>query len=549
MKRFINFNKGLQDPNYTNIKKIWGGGGGCRERFGLFGLKQTIFIACLLLFQLQAFVSKDKDTRPNILFITPDRLGIDQLKQYGGLSHYTPNIDFLADNGMTFFYCLGRTDIMSATRSILSGVGDVVVGTDSAGYNGTDRDTFFLARRMVEAGYNTCYAGRWPFRNKHTVENTWHDPNHIVGDIIYEPSASPVREGFENYHSIWALNKNQNSWTNTWWHYEPETPFYWDAKTFKKSKFRFSSNEKYMPQRNADFIKKFIDWNQSKKKPKPFYIWWHMIYMYHIRNDWYDKVPNHGKHRGNYSHISNTEGIDSKMYYANLRYMDVLIGQVLDKLREYKLMENTVIIFHGLSGTPYGVKGIYNGEEVEGLNKIVYHARSTGRIKGVGHEVYKERNIRMPLIVHWPRYIKQGTVNSHPVDSRDFLVTLAKLSKVKGINRRTSQKYYDDSYSFVPLLKGHINKGTRRKYFYYFYQPMFVYTQTCWAELIWSQSPEYKLYSDGRFYRIKEDPDEKKQATRLSPVEKVIKKQLSKIIKSRPNMRPNKKWNTGDCEE
>ena len=97
------------------------------------------------------------------------------------------------------------------------------------------------------------------------------------------------------------------------------------------------------------------------------------------------------------------------------------------------------------------------------------------------------------------------------------------------------------------MIKGHRNKGKRRKNSYIFYQAYYVHGNSCDPDFVWAQTPEYKLYNDGRFYRIKDDPDEKSKAIRLSPLEKVIKKQLKNLIGKYPQRR-SKIHSTSPCE-
>ena len=408
----------------------------------------------------------------------------------------------------------------------MSGASDVIVGSDGVFFEVSK--SFRLAQKLDEVGYDTCFAGRWAFNNA----------SEKIGDIrsasgksqfsTWGPNSTrlswPWDEGFKNYHSLY-LRYNGSGFTAA-----PEQPVYYDGKTFKQHFFKFASTASYMPQRSTDFIKAFIDHTQRKKKRKPFYIWWAMIYMYHHRDEYLIKTPKVAPiptiPTSNIAKVNYTvpKIVDykfrSKLFYHNLHYMDKMIGQVLDKLREYKILDNTLIIFHSLSGTPLGVRGIYDGFTVEGNNIEAFSNYTNGLYPKVNQtQVHLEKNLRMPLLVHWPKFINKPHTTAEMVYVRDILPTIAKVAKVKDINRWRTKDYHQ-SYSFLPILKGHRNKGQRRKYAYFWVQGQFVNHNTCEYDLIWAQTKEYKLYNDGRFYRLREEPNEFKKAIRLSPLEK-----------------------------
>ena len=61
-------------------------------------------------------------TRPNILFILCDDLGINDLHCYGRQDHHTPNLDHLAQQGMRFTSAYCAQPICSPSRAaILTG--------------------------------------------------------------------------------------------------------------------------------------------------------------------------------------------------------------------------------------------------------------------------------------------------------------------------------------------------------------------------------------------------------------------------------------------
>jgi len=69
---------------------------------------------------LPLFAMAAEPSRPNIVFILGDDLGIECLSSYGG-NHKTPNIDRLAAQGMRFTHCFSNPYCSPSRASLLTG--------------------------------------------------------------------------------------------------------------------------------------------------------------------------------------------------------------------------------------------------------------------------------------------------------------------------------------------------------------------------------------------------------------------------------------------
>lgn len=96
----------------------------------------------------------DKADRPNVLIILADDLGFADLGSYGG-DIQTPNLDWLADNGLRFtqFYTAGRGWISRA--SLLTGYYHDQLGAHRPNWAKT------LPQRLKPAGYRSYHSGKW----------------------------------------------------------------------------------------------------------------------------------------------------------------------------------------------------------------------------------------------------------------------------------------------------------------------------------------------------------------------------------------------------
>src|SRR5207248_6155448 len=119
---------------------------------------------------------------------------------------------------------------------------------------------------------------------------------------------------------------------------------------------------------------------------------------------------------------------------AMITRMDADIGKLLDKLKELKIDENTVIFFSS-----------DNGPHKEGGVDPKFF-QSAGALRGIKRDLY-EGGIRVPMIVRWPARIKRGEVSDQLWAFWDFLPTAAEIAQAK-----VPEKI--DGISIIPSLTG-----------------------------------------------------------------------------------------------
>lgn len=184
-------------------------------------------------------------SRPNILLILVDDLGIECLSTYGGASHETPNIDKLAKQGMRFTHCFSnpycspsRAKLLTGRYAFQNGVKRVIFDPKQHSnlYLRTEQPTF--ARQLQSAGYATAIAGKWQlsFLHKRDTINAF---------------------GFETYQ-CWQIFDENNKKSRRF--HEPH--FNRDGKII-----RDQIRSEYGPDVNVAFLSAFIDDNAKKGKP------------------------------------------------------------------------------------------------------------------------------------------------------------------------------------------------------------------------------------------------------------------------------------------
>lgn len=158
-----------------------------------------------------------KDQRPNIVLILADDLGYSDLGCYGGEVD-TPNLNFMAQNGMRFsqFYntsrcCPSRASLLTGLYNHQAGIGEMTTDRNLPGYRGhITENAVTLAEVLKEAGYHTGMTGKWHVSNtvvQNTPEKQLNWLNHQEEHPLFSPEEQyPTNRGFEKYFgNIWGV--------------------------------------------------------------------------------------------------------------------------------------------------------------------------------------------------------------------------------------------------------------------------------------------------------------------------------------------------------
>ena len=130
-----------------------------------------------------------------------------------------------------------------------------------------------------------------------------------------------------------------------------------------------------------------------------------------------------------------------------IQELDWSVGQVMQKLDELKVTDNTLVIFSSDNGPV--VNDGYKDGSVENLNG---HAPA-GPLRG-GKYTNWEGGTRMPLITFWPGHIKPNTTTAAMLCQVDLLASLAKLCGAK-VQASSSP----DSMDLLDVLLGKSDHG------------------------------------------------------------------------------------------
>jgi arylsulfatase A-like enzyme len=365
----------------------------------------------------------------NFVFILIDDLGWIDTACYGSEFYETPNIDRLAGEGMRFTDAYAASPVCSPTRaSILTGKYPARLNlTDWIG--GSQRGEMLpaeyvhqmpleevtIAEAFRQAGYSTCFIGKWHLGSKsYYPEHQGFDVN-IGGHDAGQPSSY-----FYPYKS------------------EDERRSYWDVPGLEGGR-----EGEYLTDRLTDEALGFMEENGGQ----PF-----LLYLSHyaVHTPVQSKEELSEKYRRKASDLPFTEGLthrneqdygttklvqDNPAYAGMIESVDDSVGRILDKLDELDLVQKTAVIFMSDNG---------------GLSTLARSRNSpTSNVPlRAGKGWLYEGGIREPMIIKWPGVVAAGGICSEPVISTDFYPTMLEMADLD-----LMPEQHVDGRSLVSLLK------------------------------------------------------------------------------------------------
>jgi len=374
-------------------------------------------------------VKADTKAQPNIIFVLVDDMGSSELGCFGNTFNETPNIDKLAQQGIRFPNTYTAQTVSSPTRAALmtglyparTGISDYLRPDDSKHLS---EDYTTMPEMFKSNGYNTCIVGKW------------HLTGYIRGGATYE--SSPDKHGFDEV----ILSENQGIADGAYFF-----PYFFNKDVEKK----LTSGKEFLVDRlNAEAIS-YLD-KQTKEKPFFLYLSHYAVHTeVHGKPEdvnYFRKKASAGKSAAS---PENPENDPYKQYPADyrasknnphlaaqLKVVDQGVGDIVAKLKEKGLYENTIIVFTSDNG----------GE----LN-VTTNAPSRG-----GKSELYEGGIKVRAIVSAPALLPQGKVIEENIVTYDFLPTFCEMLTID--KSKISQKM--DGVSLWSLINGEKKNVTPR---------------------------------------------------------------------------------------
>lgn len=370
---------------------------------------------------------------PNVVFIIADDLGYGDLSCYGQEKFRTPNIDRLALEGMRFTQCYSGTTVSAPSRaSLITGLhsGHTPIRgnkeVEPEGQMSLPANIPSIFTIFKNAGYVTGAFGKWGL-----------GAPGAVGD--------PNKQGIDDFFGYNCQLLAHNYYADHLWEN--------DKRIELKDNYDGGFGT-YTQDLIQDKALEFVD----KNKDKPFFLFLPYVLPHAELIVPEDSIIQ--KFRGKFAETPH-KGCDSgpafrkggycsqkepRATFAAMVYrLDVYVGQVVAKLKENGLYDNTIIVFTSDNG-PHRE----GGADPDFFN-------SNGVFRGYKRDVY-EGGIRVPFIAVWKDGIKEGQTD-FMCSFWDMLPTFTQLTgnKVKAT----------DGVSLMPLLTG---KGKQKEHSHFYFE-------------------------------------------------------------------------------
>lgn len=392
----------------------------------------TVILTVVTFLSCQSGKTGQSDTtssasKPNIIFILADDLGYGDLSSFGQKNFQTPNIDRLAAEGMKLTQHYSGSTVCAPSRSAL------MTGLHTG-------HTFIRGNKEVKP------EGQYPLADSVlTIGEVLQKEGYVTGAFGKWGLGYPGSEGDPNnqgFNDFFGYNCQRLAH-----HYYPY--YLWNNQKHVKIPQNSGKNKGFFA---PDYIHRKTISFIEKNKDNPFFLFVASP-IPHAELIAPDSIMD--KYRGKYLPEKQYEGYDDGEKYrqgpyesqeechaafvAMIDILDQQVGEILDKLDELGLTENTLIIFSS-----------DNGPHVEGGADPDYFD-SNGPLKGYKRDLY-EGGIRVPTIARWPGKVKPGTTSDHISAFWDFMPTVADIAGVAAPEDI-------DGISYLPTLLGKDQPG------------------------------------------------------------------------------------------
>ncbi|EON78375.1 Arylsulfatase [Lunatimonas lonarensis] len=270
----------------------------------------------LCCFFLLEACSHPEDKKPNVIIFFTDDQGTLDAVCYGADDLFTPNIDRLGSTGIRFtkayahtVCCPSRAALLTGRHPQRSGIGDWTQNNPHDLEKGRNMplDEVTIAEVLKDNGYRTALFGKW----------------HLGASL----ENGPLEQGFDTFFG------HRSGFIDNYFHYFLHGKGFHDLWSDNKEVFAPGT---YFPSMMTEKAIEFID--ASKNDP---------FFLYMAFN-----LP-HYPEQPDSAFVAKNAGLEEprRSYATVVSIVDDLIGQVMNKLEDLNLRENTLIIFMSDNGS------------------------------------------------------------------------------------------------------------------------------------------------------------------------------------------------------
>ncbi len=399
----------------------------------------------VLILSLPLLLAAQENKKPNILVIWGDDIGTWNISHNnrGMMGYMTPNIDRIANEGLSFTDYYGQQSCTAGRAAFLNGSVPVRTGMTKVGLPGAkegwQKTDITIATVLKGQGYATGQFGK----------------NH-QGD---RDEHLPTMHGFDEFFgSLYHLNAEE----------EPENRDYpgdmvlANGKTFReqfgprgiiKSKADGKGGQtienlgpltkKRMETIDDETVAAAIDFIKRKHQAgETFFCWWNGTRM-HFRTHVKDELT----------------GISGQDEYSDgMVEHDMHVGELLKVLDELGISENTLVLYSTDNGPHYNTW--------PDAGTTPFRSEKNSNWEGA---------YRVPAFVRWPNHFPAGKTLNGIVAHEDWLPTFAAVAGDNNVKERLLQgttingrtyRNYIDGYIMLDYLSGKVDVSPRKEFWY-----------------------------------------------------------------------------------
>jgi arylsulfatase A-like enzyme len=348
--------------------------------------------------------------RPNIILMMADDLGYGDTGFNGNTIIKTPQLDRMAEAGVTLTHFYAGGPVCSPTRATcLTGRHYYRYGIWSANVGHLPKQEITLASMLKTQGYTTGHFGKWHLG---TLSKT-HSPK------------GPKRKPAENFAPPWKRDYDRSfaveSSVATWDPGSDKNPFYDNGVPLAgNDPSLLGGAARVVVDRAIPFMA------QAVKNSQPF-----------LAVVWFNAPHEPIKAGPDYLKMYEGHG-EAAHYYGCITELDEQVGRMRRHLRDWGVAEDTLLLFCSDNGP--------EGKAPKGKK-----AGLTAGLRGRKRSLY-DGGVRVPALAEWPGRIKAGSIIHTPCSTLDYFPTVAKL-----ISFQTSDDRPIDGQDMMPILTGQVD--------------------------------------------------------------------------------------------
>jgi arylsulfatase len=362
----------------------------------------------------------------------------------------TPNIDRIAAEGARLTDCYAQASCTAGRAALITGQLPMRTGLTTVGMPGAPQglqpEDPTLAELLKPLGYATAQVGKNHLGDRNEFLPTVHGFDEFYGNLYHlNAEEEPEQADYPSDHPAMAFFKPRGVLDCKARDVDDpsEDPRFGRVgkqvieDTGPLTRERMETVEDDLLARSLDFI------DRAHAEDTPFFLWHNTTRMHvwtHPSERWKDKTK-FGR------------------YADGLQELDWVVGELLGKLDELGIAEDTIVIWTTDNGAekftwPDGGTSPFRGEKGRGW----------------------EGGFRAPFVMRWPERLPDGQVLNGIVSLEDVVPTIMAAAGVSGVKEQLLQGYqagdkqfrvHLDGYDQLGYLTGESEESPRDEFFYY----------------------------------------------------------------------------------